>query len=195
MEMVWAVFGMPSVNAIADTRQSRGCLRPMTAADLKSVLELRNHPQIRRYMLTQHVISVDEHRSWFERASQNCRVELLVFQLEKVCLGFVQFKDTDSRGVVDWGFYVAPDAPKGTGKKLGLAALDYVFKRANLHKICGQAFHWNQPSIKFHRSLGFIQEGVLRHQHFDGSVYHDLICFGMLKSEWDADELFGGRKE
>jgi UDP-4-amino-4,6-dideoxy-N-acetyl-beta-L-altrosamine N-acetyltransferase len=186
---------MQSVNAIDDTRQSQDCLRRMTAVDLESVFELRNHPEVRRYMLTRHEISADEHRSWFERASQNRRVELLVFQMEKVCRGFVQFKDTDYQGVVDWGFYVAPDAPKGTGKKLGLAALDYVFKKAELHKICGQALHWNQPSIKFHRSLGFIQEGVLRHHHFDGSVYHDLICFGMLKSEWVASELQAGRNE
>jgi RimJ/RimL family protein N-acetyltransferase len=66
--------------------------------------------------------------------------------------------------------------------------LNHAFKRENLHKICGQALHWNQPSIEFHKSLGFVQEGILRDQHFDGATYHDLVCFGMLKREWVAKE-------
>ena len=174
------------MNAMADASTSEGYLRPMTAADLESVLELRNHAEIRRYMLTQHEISLNEHASWFDRASQNPDIDLLVFELDIKCCGFVQFKQTNYRGVVDWGFYVAPGAPKGTGRKLGLAALENAFKKENVHKICGQALDWNQPSIGFHKLLGFLQEGILRDQHFDGSAYHDLICFGMLKCDWVA---------
>jgi len=171
---------------------SHGCLRPMIAADLESVLKLRNHAEIRRYMLTQHTISIEEHISWFDRVSQDTGIELLVLEINAECCGFAQFKETNYHGVVDWGFYTAPDAPKGTGRKLGLAALNHAFKKENLHKICGQALHWNQPSIEFHKSLGFVQEGILRDQHFDGANYHDLVCFGMLKREWVAKELLTG---
>lgn len=161
----------------------------MTAGDLEYVLELRNHSEIRRYMLTQHEISIEEHLSWFKRSSQNPGIELLLFELDKRCCGFVQFKKANCQGVVDWGFYVAPDAPKGTGRKLGFAALHHAFEEGTLHKICGQALHWNQPSIKFHKILGFAQEGILRDQHFDGATYHDLICFGLLRREWVGREL------
>ncbi len=165
---------------------SQDQLRPMTSADLESVLRLRNHAETRRYMLTQHEISMGEHKSWFDRASWNEDIELLVLEINDACCGFVQFKKTNYLGVVDWGFYAAPDAPKGTGKKLGMAALDHAFRKDGLHKICGQTLHWNQPSIKFHKSLGFMQEGILRDQHFDGTDYHDLICFGIMKHEWLA---------
>ena len=177
---------------MADADCRKGRLRPMTTADLESVLELRNHPEIRRYMLTQHEISIEEHFTWFKRALQNPGIELLFFELEKKCCGFVQFKETNYPGVVDWGFYADPDSPKGTGRKLGLAALHHAFEEKELHKICGQAFHWNQPSIEFHKSLGFSQEGILRDQHFDGETYHDLICFGMLKRDWDGKVLPAG---
>lgn len=177
---------------MVDASMSQGCLRQMTNLDLKKILELRNHTEIRRYMLTQHQISLEEHTLWFDRASKNPGIDLLVFELDKVCCGFVQLKETSYHGVVDWGFYVAPDAAKGTGRKLGLATLNYAFKKENLHKICGQALHWNQPSIKFHKSLGFAQEGILRNQHFDGATFHNLICFGMLKQEWLAKESLTG---
>jgi UDP-4-amino-4,6-dideoxy-N-acetyl-beta-L-altrosamine N-acetyltransferase len=180
---------------MADIRTNNACLRPMGAIDLESVLKLRNHPEIRRYMLTQHEISIEEHSLWFKRALQNPSINLFVFEINKKCCGFIQFKKTLSQGVVDWGFYADPDAPKGTGRKLGLAGLHYAFKEEQLHKICGQALHWNRPSIEFHKSLGFAQEGILRDQHFDGATYHDLICFGLLKHEWAGRELLAGRIE
>jgi UDP-4-amino-4,6-dideoxy-N-acetyl-beta-L-altrosamine N-acetyltransferase len=167
-------------------------LSPMTSADLESVLKLRNHPQIRRYMLTQHEISIEEHTSWFNLASQNPGIALLVLKINDETCGFVQFKETSYRGVVDWGFYASADAPKGTGRKLGLAAINHAFKNENLHKICGQALHWNQASIEFHKSLGFVQEGVLRNQHYDSAGYHNMICFGLLKHEWIGKESLTG---
>ena len=176
---------MHSVKSMADTC----CLRPMTVADLERVLELRNHPEIRRYMLTKHEITIEEHQMWFERASKDFNLSLLVFELNKICCGYVQFKETNFNGVVDWGFYIAPDAPKGSGSKLGIAALEMAFNKAGVFKVCGQALHWNKPSIKFHLSLGFVQEGLLRDQHFDGITYHDMIYFGMLKRDWLAKKL------
>ena len=173
---------------MADISADQGRLRPMITNDLESVLRLRNHSEIRRYMFTQHEISMEEHQSWFDRASQNANIELLVLEISDASCGFVQFKKTNYPGVVEWGFYVAPDAPKGTGKKLGLAALAHAYKKEGLHKVCGQALQWNQPSIEFHKSLGFMQEGILRGQHFDGAEYHDLICFGIMRHEWLTKE-------
>ena len=89
--------------------------------------------------------------------------------------------------MADWGFYAAPDAPKGTGRQLGKAVQYYVFVQAGLHKLCGQALVYNERSIRFHQSLGFQQEGILREQHFDGQNYHDVVCFGLLASEWQAN--------
>jgi UDP-4-amino-4,6-dideoxy-N-acetyl-beta-L-altrosamine N-acetyltransferase len=179
---------------MADTN-TNGRLRPMTIADLDSVWRLRNHADIRRYMLTQQEFSIEEHLLWFKRTLQNPAVDLLVFELDMTCCGFVQFKETNYQGVVDWGFYAAPDAPKGTGRNLGRSALTHAFKKEKLHKICGQALYWNRPSIEFHKSLGFAQEGILRDQHFDGATYHDLICFGLLRSEWEAKKSLTGSIE
>jgi UDP-4-amino-4,6-dideoxy-N-acetyl-beta-L-altrosamine N-acetyltransferase len=173
---------------MAEIHTNDSCLRQMTVEDLESILSLRNHPEIRRYMLTQHVISTEEHTLWFHRASNNPRIDLTVFEEDGRCYGFVQFKETSHPGVVDWGFYVAPDAPKGISRKLGLAALHHAFEKSNLHKICGQVLHWNLPSIEFHKSLGFVQEGVFRNQHFDGVNYHDMIYFGILKHDWSDRE-------
>ena len=161
-----------------------GRLRPMITSDLENILKLRNHPKIRQYMLSQHEISIEEHSSWFKSVSNDRNVMLYVFDLDELCIGFVQFKRTNHCGVVDWGFYVAPDAPRGTGKKLGNAALHQAFEIEGFRKVCGQALKCNKPSHQFHKSLGFVQEGILRYDHLRGGKYQELVCFGLLSNKW-----------
>ena len=163
-------------------------IRPMIYADLERVLAWRNHPDVRRYMYTQHEITLAEHRRWFDRTLLDPKKHLLIFEANYQPLGYVSLSETGSGGVADWGFYAAPDAPKGSGRQLGRAALNYAFTQLKLHKVCGQALAYNERSIQFHQSLGFQQEGILRDQHFDGERYHHVNCFGLLCIEWYPDK-------
>ena len=165
----------------------RDHIRVMTADDLHLVLSWRNNPDIRRYMYTQHEILLSEHQRWFEQASQNPHKHLLIYAAEESPVGFIQFSQLNGTPIADWGFYAAPNAPKGTGRRLGRAALIHAFEHLGLHKICGQALAYNEPSIRLHLALGFQQEGLLRDQHYNGQAYHDVLCFGLLTSEWQPD--------
>lgn len=156
----------------------------MQLADLQRVLAWRNHVDVRRYMYTQHEITLAEHKSWFERAANDACKSLLIFEINQQPLGFINFSKHSVGAIADWGFYLAPDAPKGSGRLLGHAALAYAFSQLKLHKICGEALAFNERSIRFHQSLGFIQEGNLRDQYFDGTSYHNVINFGLLADEW-----------
>lgn len=159
-------------------------IRRMTQSDLQLVLDWRNHPDVRRYMYTQHEISLEEHRRWFENSAKNSSRHLLIFELNGAPQGFINFNLLSAGGVADWGFYAAPAAPKGSGRQMGYAALNYAFFELKFHKICGQALAYNSRSINFHRSLGFQQEGLLRDQYFDGEQYQSVMCFGLLRHEW-----------
>lgn len=163
-------------------------LRTMGRHDLGIVLHWRNHPEIREFMFTQHEISQDEHRSWFQKASISPDIKLLMFEIDSMPLGFLTFTKKVQSSVADWGFYVSPDAPKGTGTQLGHAGLEYGFTELHLHKICGQALSHNLNSIRFHKKLGFVQEGLLRDQYSDGRQYYDILHFGILQSEWELNK-------
>ena len=156
----------------------------MNKEDLERVLSWRNHPEIRRKMYSHQEISLEEHASWFARSSQDPERHLLMFESDGSPFGFINIHQIASGGIADWGFYTAPDAPKGTGQALGQAALRYAFEAARLHKLCGQVLAFNELSIRFHLALGFQHEGVLRQQHFDGQQYLDVVCFGLLSKEW-----------
>ena len=161
-------------------------LRPMSEADLEQVLEWRNHPDVRRYMYTTHEIGLEEHRQWFSNAKSNPDIHLMIFEHDGQASGFVSVSSTRCHEVADWGFYLAPDAPKGAGRALGKQALTYAFGELGLHKVCGQALGFNERSFHFHTALGFTEEGRLRDHHFDGHKYHDVMCFGLLAIEWET---------
>lgn len=159
-------------------------VRPMVAEDLERVLTWRNHPEIRKYMYTQQEIQLSEHAKWFATARREPGRRLLIFEIDSSPLGFVSFSQAAPGEISNWGFYLAPEAPRGTGTSLGETALSYAFEELKIYKVCGQALAFNDRSIRLHRKLNFHQEGTLRHQHFDGVTYHDVVCFGLLSAEW-----------
>lgn len=163
-------------------------VRALTVNDLPMVLAWRNHPDVRGYMLTQHTISLEEHRCWFARVQGDESRRQLIVSENGSPFGFVQLSSVSWGGVADWGFYIRPDAPKGSGRKMGHVTLNYAFHELGLHKVCGQAIESNAVSIAFHQKLGFIEEGRLREQKRIEGNYHTLICFGLLAKAWHLDQ-------
>jgi UDP-4-amino-4,6-dideoxy-N-acetyl-beta-L-altrosamine N-acetyltransferase len=156
----------------------------MTSEDLERVLTWRNDAGIRAHMFSQRVIDPDEHRSWFERCLETRSRTLLIFEADGEPMGFVSFGSPDGGDIAEWGFYAAPQAPRGTGGRLGAAALRHGFDQLKLHKIFARTLASNERSVRFHQKLGFLREGILRQHHFDGERYCDVVCFGLLRTEW-----------
>jgi UDP-4-amino-4,6-dideoxy-N-acetyl-beta-L-altrosamine N-acetyltransferase len=167
-------------------------LHPLTEADLPLVRAWRNHPDVRRHMFSTHAIGEDEHRQWFARQQADATRRLWLFRRDGAPMGFVHFSGVTPGSVAEWGFYAAPQAPRGTGGALGRAALARIFGAEQVHKVCGQVLAHNLASLAFHRRLGFHAEGVLRQQHRvpaadgdpAGAAYHDIHCFGLLRADW-----------
>lgn len=158
-------------------------LRKMTTADLEDVLTWRNHPDVRRYMYTQETIAWDEHQAWFAKAQQDPNRYLMIYERDHKPQGFINISK-QSVHHAEWGFYLAPSAPKGSGQRLGRQALNYVFEYLNCHKLWGEVLSVNSRSIRFHERLGFQHEATLRDHFFDGTRYHDVLGFGLLSDEW-----------
>lgn len=160
-------------------------MRPMREADLAQVLSWRNHLAVRQNMYSQQEISPEAHQRWFRQNAHSPTKSLLIFEADGQPQGFVQF--TRSRidyPIADWGFYVAPQAPKGMGRRMGMTALSFAFNQLNLHKVCGEALGYNAASIGFHRAMGFAQEGERIEHYFDGAAFHSVVLFGLLRVTW-----------
>ena len=159
-------------------------LRRMQISDLDIVLGWRNDPRVRKHMFNSNLIKQEDHKAWFENASNDTTRHLLLLLRANIPFGFAQLQFSNCATIADWGFYVDPDGPAGQGKVLGQAVLSYGFEQLRLHRITGRVLSQNLRSINFHKHLGFVDEGILRSHHYTKNGYQDVCLFGLLSEEW-----------
>ena len=62
----------------------------------------------------------------------------------------------------------------------------YYFDELRYQKVVAEVYGFNETSISFHESFGFVLEGRLRRMLYTGGVYHDILMFGMTSEEFSA---------
>lgn len=163
-------------------------IRAMTEHDLEMVLAWRNHPNVRHWMYNKSLISQQQHQAWYAKESVNPNRHLLIVEYDNTPFGFVNLHQIAHVDAADWGFYLAPNTDKGSGKKLAELTFELAFSKLKLHKLCGQVLSNNTRSIQFHLNQGFEQEGMLKEQYLDETGYKDIVLFGLLKEKWARNE-------
>lgn len=162
-------------------------LRPVEERDLELILVWRNSERIRSNMYTDHVITWEEHRQWFERLQQGeGRTFSLIFEISGKSVGIVNISRLDRvNNTCHWGFYLGEvDAPRGSGTIMGFLGLEYLFEILNIRKVIGEAFVFNQASIAFHEKLGFSREGHFRRHVLKNNNYEDIFAFALFTEQW-----------
>lgn len=158
-------------------------LRPLEKRDLEQVLHWRNHPDIRQYMYNQGIISPDEHLQWFIHTELNPLKHCFIFEKEQEPCGYISIDQYSWGNIADWGFYIAPDAPKGTGMALGKTAIDYCFNTLKLDKLHGEVIDYNTRSIDYHKRLGFTEEGLRKNYYRNHHRCYDILFFGLQREQ------------
>lgn len=164
----------------------RARLEDMNSSHLEMVLNWRNQEHIRSVMFHDQIISLEEHRKWFDRVKEDQRTIVKIFYLDNVPLGVVNFTNIDFKnGKCSWGFYVGDqNAPKGSGTLMGYLALNFIFEELNIRKLCAEIIRFNERSIRYHQRLGFRKEGVLREHILKNNQYADVILMALFNKEW-----------
>ena len=164
-------------------------LRDIVPGDRDMILSWRNLPEIRKYMYTDHLITLEEHEAWFQRIMNDPTSTYWIIVCDSEDVGLVNLYSIDRRHHRSyWAFYIV--SPNVRGKGVGTFAeyfvLRHVFDELNLNKLCCEVLDFNQGVVRMHKSFGFVQEGLLRKHVFKGGKAHDVVCLGMLREEWEA---------
>ena len=161
-------------------------LRPIISDDLEKILSWRNSERIRVNMYSDHSISLSEHTAWFERLQLQETSKFLLFEAVERPAGLVYFTDIDAENNRShWGFYLGEEnLPRGYGSALGTMGLEYAFNNLNIRKLCGEAFAFNDASIRFHEKFGFAVEGRFVKHVLKRGVYEDVISFALFRESW-----------
>ena len=161
-------------------------LRVLEEKDLELVLGWRNSDRIRANMFTDHIISLDEHREWFEKVANSLISKHFIFEYNGSPKGVVNVTAIDTHNnKCDWGFYVGGDnLPPGASLAMGYLGLEYIFEVLNIRKLYSEVFGFNTASIKFHKKLGFIEEGYLKAHALKNGRYEDVVCMALFQDDW-----------
>ncbi|MDG5473439.1 GNAT family protein [Jeotgalibacillus sp. ET6] len=73
---------------------------------------------------------------------------------------------------------------KGYGREAMESCMRYAFLELNLNRLQLTVFSYNEPAVRLYAALGFTREGVYREFIERNGKKHDMILFGLLKSEW-----------
>ncbi|WP_328186502.1 UDP-4-amino-4,6-dideoxy-N-acetyl-beta-L-altrosamine N-acetyltransferase [Marinobacter sp. OP 3.4] len=161
-------------------------LRKVGEQDLELMLSWRNNPVVRASMFSQDVIHLNQHREWFRRESaKQDSAWFLFIDANKNPAGVVYFTNMDRiANHVFWGFYAAPGATPGTGTKMGIEALDYIFDTEGFHKVNAEVLETNERSYALHKKLGFRIEGTFNDHYLGRDGYESVTRFALMASEW-----------
>ena len=161
-------------------------LRPLEESDLEKVLEWRNSARIRANMYTDHIISIDEHKAWFERAQLDKNTRYLIFELQGRPVGFVSFTNIDQKNSkCYWAFYIGEeDIPQGTGAFMEFFAIEYAFEVLRIRKLYCEVFVFNSSVIKLHNKFGFTEEGRFVSHILKNGTHEDAVSLALFENDW-----------
>ncbi|MFK7948250.1 MAG: GNAT family N-acetyltransferase [Saprospiraceae bacterium] len=80
---------------------------------------------------------------------------------------------------------------KGIGSEAIFLLLLYVFETLNLNRVHIQIPTYNSLAIAVANKIGFKQEGELRQAYFDKNEYHNVLQFGILKTDFEEKKMTG----
>ncbi len=93
-------------------------------------------------------------------------------------------------GCVELGYWLGEEFQgKGLVTNAARAMLTYVFATLNLHRAELRILTDNQRSRAVAERLGFVLEGIQRHAVWSNGKLMDLLCFGLLREEWESNQL------
>lgn len=152
------------------------------------VRQLRNQPDVRKFMYTDHEISEAEHLNWLESLRASSRQQVFVIVIEAAPVGVVSLSAINAtHGTADWAFYLDTTLQgKGLGSQVELWMLDYAFGTAGLEKLNCEVLEINPAVIKMHQKFGFVVEGVRREHIVRDGKRINAVLLGITKSEWQA---------
>jgi len=164
-------------------------LRFVSPQDQSMILDWRNSEAVAPYMLRDTPISTEEHQNWFEQVLLDS--DFAVFRImehEGVYCGLVSISNINNKErSADWGGYLAPDAPRGSGlgKALMYLSVEVAFNQLDLSRILVEVIVGNTAAIGLYESIGFIRVQTIVNRAEQKQGFVDVIQMSLDQDDWN----------
>lgn len=168
-------------------------LRPPVPTDADDIAAGANDYEVAKGTLTMPFPYERQHAEQFIAhveeiwASGGESVFAIVLRAEQKVIGMCGIHPEPTHQHAEMGYWIAqPYWNQGYTTEAARALVDYGFRTLNLHRVYARHFHTNPASGKVMQKIGMIYEGTMRQHVLRFEVWHDLLLYGLLRSEWEV---------
>ena len=162
-------------------------LRGFTEDDLDALCQWRNHPEVCRFLVNR-AKTRDQAVAWFRRITGDPNNMLKGIVVDSHLVGYGIVEDVNVElGKCQVGIVIGKTDlwGKGVGKTVAGKLLMHCFETLELHRVLAVIAKGNDRSERLFKSLGFVHEGTLREATLIDGKHTDLLCYSMLKREYE----------
>ena len=156
----------------------------LSSEEREMVLNWRNHEDIRKWMYSDNIISLNEHINFIDQLVENTNnFYWVVKNKDGIYFGTIYLNRTDFKNKHAYiGIYANPyNEIKNKGYLLIQSIKSLAFEIAGLHTLKLEVIDNNQKAINFYKKSGFAEEGRLKEFVFKDEQWHDVIFMGIIK--------------
>lgn len=158
----------------------------VTPAITEAVLNIRNEEHVRKWMYTDHLISISEHQKWLKNLKNDERnIVFVVMDNEQSVLGVVSVNAIDRRhDKAEWAYYLTESARSGIGAVLEFYIIDYIFECLGMQKLNCEVIEHNDAVVKLHEKFSFREEGFRESNISKNGARLGVHFLGLTKADW-----------
>ncbi len=171
-------------------------LRALEREDLPNCVRWLNDREVTEFLLQRFPLSKAREEKWFDSQAETSPESGQVFALDAlvgdqwVHIGNTGLHEIDP--VVreaEFGIFIGEKSfwNKGLGTEAVKLTLKHGFDDLNLNRIYLAVFEPNLRGIACYKSVGFVQEGLLRQADYKNGRYINTLIMSILRSEWRDD--------
>lgn len=137
--------------------------------------------------MTPYPKSLTDLERWFESVHMNPNQKLFTIKLEDgEYIGNIDISNIDWRaGHGEVGIILGEKGFQGHGYGREALALltEFAFSEMRLHRLEARVLGYNTRAQHLFERAGFVREGLLREQFYQGGRYVDVVCYSLLASD------------
>ena len=124
----------------------------------EKVRQWRNKEEIRKFMLTRHIVNKEEHLQWIEDLKYRNNWKFWVIFLKDIPIGSVYLQNINYEKLTsEWGFYIGEEEYKGKGlsKVVLLKLLEIFFNEMKFNSLFTKILSDNIIALNLYRKFKF----------------------------------------
>jgi len=129
-------------------------LRPVAPEDMKITYEWAVDQSIRKYALSKHQITFEEHSSWFNRKLKDSNCVFFIVEIDQKPVGSIRFDQEGEEAVIS--YLISSELHgKGFGKRVLQEGVKRFFEITDARVVKGTVLKENVASVKIFEGLGY----------------------------------------